>query len=399
MVERAVHWVDRVFPRVPVRQWVLTFPWPLRLRLARNHDSLKALHGIFSRAVRRWYCQRARALLGLRDARTGAVTALQRAGSDLSLNPHFHALFIDGVYAIDPETGQLRFYHLPAPTTEDIEALVADIARRCARWLVRNGLLDSDADLDEVEDPDDGLGPLQAASIARRVALGKRAGRVVRRYRILSGKKVDLPPRCAICDGFNLHAGVVVGAHNRQGLERVCRYIARGPLARSRLEQRPDGTLLLRLHREWTDGTKGIAFQPTELIEKLAALVPPPRTNAVIYTGILGARAAWRSDVVPEPEPEPETKSEPEIAPRASSFPRLVRPEGRSQTSTWVPWSYLLWRTFEVDGYECPNCGKKMRLRTVVIHTPATLDVLEGLTRSARAPPAVFCLPAGGATA
>ena len=40
----AVHWVDRVFPRVPVRQWVLTFPWPLRLRLARNHYALKALH-------------------------------------------------------------------------------------------------------------------------------------------------------------------------------------------------------------------------------------------------------------------------------------------------------------------------------------------------------------------
>jgi hypothetical protein len=34
MVESAAHLVDHVFPEVPVRQWVLTFPLPLRFLLA-----------------------------------------------------------------------------------------------------------------------------------------------------------------------------------------------------------------------------------------------------------------------------------------------------------------------------------------------------------------------------
>ncbi len=34
MVESAAHLVDYVFPEAPVRQWVLTFPFPLRFLLA-----------------------------------------------------------------------------------------------------------------------------------------------------------------------------------------------------------------------------------------------------------------------------------------------------------------------------------------------------------------------------
>jgi ribosomal protein S27E len=34
MVESAAHLVDHVFPEQPVRQWVLTFPFPLRFLLA-----------------------------------------------------------------------------------------------------------------------------------------------------------------------------------------------------------------------------------------------------------------------------------------------------------------------------------------------------------------------------
>ena len=37
MVERAAHLVDHVFPRVPVRQWVLSLPPRLRYRLAWDH--------------------------------------------------------------------------------------------------------------------------------------------------------------------------------------------------------------------------------------------------------------------------------------------------------------------------------------------------------------------------
>jgi hypothetical protein len=36
MSARAARWVDHLFPRVAVRQWVLTVPWPRRWDLARH---------------------------------------------------------------------------------------------------------------------------------------------------------------------------------------------------------------------------------------------------------------------------------------------------------------------------------------------------------------------------
>ena len=40
-----------------------------------------------------------------------------------------------------------------------------------------------------------------------------------------------------------------------------------------------DFRLLYRLKRPWRNGTTHVVFEPLELIEKLAALVPPPRFN------------------------------------------------------------------------------------------------------------------------
>jgi hypothetical protein len=42
-----------------------------------------------------------------------------------------------------------------------------------------------------------------------------------------------------------------------------------------------------------------VIFEPVELLERLAALVPRPRINLVLYHGVLGPRAAWRAAVVP----------------------------------------------------------------------------------------------------
>ena len=48
-----------------------------------------------------------------------------------------------------------------------------------------------------------------------------------------------------------------------------------------------DGRPLYRLKSRWRDGTTHLVFEPLELIEKLAALVPPPRLNLVRYHGVL----------------------------------------------------------------------------------------------------------------
>jgi hypothetical protein len=218
MAELAAHWVERVIDDVPVRQWVLTVPWTRRLLLARNPKLSKGVLGVALKEVLGWYRQRAKQHLGLADARTGSVTVVQRFSSSLSLNLHFHTLVLDGVYAIDEQTGQPRFHNLPAPTTRDVEQLVVAIADNVERFLARHGYGPED-ELDEVWDEDAQL-TMQATSLAGRAALGLRAGRKVRRYQVLSGRQVKLPPRCAICDGYNLHAGVVV--RDIEARERLC---------------------------------------------------------------------------------------------------------------------------------------------------------------------------------
>ena len=46
------------------------------------------------------------------------------------------------------------------------------------------------------------------------------------------------------------------------------------------------------------DGTSHIALQPVELLEKLAALIPRPYVNLIVYHGVLAPNAKWRGEVV-----------------------------------------------------------------------------------------------------
>jgi hypothetical protein len=58
---------------------------------------------------------------------------------------------------------------------------------------------------------------------------------------------VPLPPskqpRCSFLEGFSLHANTHLHANDRQGLERLCRYGARGALALERCHERRTAAL------------------------------------------------------------------------------------------------------------------------------------------------------------
>lgn len=195
------------------------------------------------------------------------------------------------------------------------------------------------------------------------------------------GHEVALPKQCAVREGFNLHAAVRIPPRDREGLERLCRYVNRPALAKGRLERRPDGAVLLRLKRAWSDGTTAFVFTPEEFVGRLAALVPPPHSNLVLYRGVLAARSRFRARVVALAQsPARESVSEEE--------PRLCRPDRRSKLARrrWLPWSWLLHRVFDVEGWACPSCGQRMVLRSVTVYPPATTKILRGL--SSRAPPA-----------
>ena len=86
MVETSAHLIDHVIPPVPVRQWVLSFPWPLRLLFARQPSKLsRCLAGII-RAIETNLIHRA-GLTRASGDQAGVLTLVQRFGSALNLNP------------------------------------------------------------------------------------------------------------------------------------------------------------------------------------------------------------------------------------------------------------------------------------------------------------------------
>ena len=96
MAETAAHLVDCVIPRVPVRQWVLSFPIPLRILFAAHPDLLSPVLQCIHRVIATFLIKQS----GLQrsQAHTGAVTLIQRFGSAANLNIHLHCLVLDGVY-------------------------------------------------------------------------------------------------------------------------------------------------------------------------------------------------------------------------------------------------------------------------------------------------------------
>src|SRR5437867_1384501 len=116
---------------VPVRQWVLSVPHPLRYRLAYDHRLCRAVLHVFVRALRIGYRRQARRQ-GLTGGETGMVTSVQRFGGAVNVHLHFHTLALDGVFVQEPD-GTLRFHAASPPTDDDVRRVVARVRRRLER--------------------------------------------------------------------------------------------------------------------------------------------------------------------------------------------------------------------------------------------------------------------------
>ena len=132
-----------------------------------------------------------------------------------------------------------------------------------------------------------------------------------------------------------------------------------------------------------------LLFDPIELLERLAALTPRPRVNLILYHGVLGARAAWRSLV------------------GQYGTTDGTRPTGDSATAVEEPapqephaggnylWADLMRRSLALDVLARPRCGGRLRLIAVVDNPAVVARILRHLglptevsgTRPARAPP------------
>ena len=392
MAERAAHLVDRVFPRVPVRQWVLSVPYRLRYRLAWDHALCRAVVGRTMRAILGFLRRRARED-GVMDGRSGAVAIVQRFGGALNLNVHFHALVLDGVFAQNGDT--VRFYPCPPLDAADVDEVLATVTAYVGRLLAHGGSGDGDDGgmLDEWADEAPVLAGLAAASVQGRVALGSRAGaRVRRRGDAWAGatEPSGLGPCHARHNGFDLHAGLCVPADQRDRLDRICRYALRPPVAQDRLQLTDDGQVRLELRRPWADGTTHLLFDPVELLERLAALTPRPRISLILYYGVLAPRAAWRSLVVQfGAAASPGAAAEPD----AAADGHLDAADCR-HTRNYL-WAELMRRSLGLDVLACPRCGGRLTLIALIEDPAVIVRILGHLglptdipeAQPARAPP------------
>ena len=93
--EIAVHLVDNVLPIAPYRQWVTTFPYALRYWLASSRKLTGIVHRRVAAMIQLYYTHKAEER-GIKGAVAGGVTFVQRFGSALNLNVHFHTVALDG---------------------------------------------------------------------------------------------------------------------------------------------------------------------------------------------------------------------------------------------------------------------------------------------------------------
>ena len=203
MAESAALLVDEILPEAPIRQWVLSFPYPLRFLFATRPKIMSRVLGIVYRVIATHLIKQAG--YSNKTARTGAVTLIQRFGSALNLNIHFHMLFLDGVY-VDDVNGDTRFRRVNAPTSAELTQLSRTIAHRVGRYLERQGLLERDTEnsylaSDAVDD--EPMNQLLGHSITYRIAIGPQQGRKVFTLQTL--------PSCDPEDLFGDAAGQVGG--------------------------------------------------------------------------------------------------------------------------------------------------------------------------------------------
>jgi hypothetical protein len=452
MADTAAHLVDRVLPVVPYRQWVLSLPIPVRLLLAREPALLSKTLRIFTQRLFAYQRRRAREM-GIEadaarheprrrtpmitDARCAAVTFVQRGGGAINVNPHFHTVGADGVFDVRDD-GSVRFVPLLAPTDEDVEAICAEVASRVLRMVERHR---DDAGDDDLGD-DDGLSPTLPLAFAPGPSTPPAP-----RWEHPAQQRAPRGRRCATVKGFSLHAETTVGALDRRGLERLCRYGLRSSFALSRLTVKEDGTLRYRLKRPWPDGRTELRLEPLELMRRLALLIPPPRAHTVRYHGAFAPASSIRAAIRPRAlsaevhgrhgtradnaapgcstfgHPDSSERPGPpslpastddrvqpqESKPKEATTPNLAELDpdllltvmgDRPDEASLLPvrqrrldWATLLRRVFAVDLTVCPRCTGAMKVLCAVNDPPVVQKILRHLGLPTEGP---RCAPARG---
>ena len=289
----------------------------------------------------------------------GAIAFIHRFGSSLHEHVHFHVCVVDGVFeelvgegAAQPQaqaTAPRVIFHpaigIDAATVAPVQTT---LQKRILRAFVARGLL-------EKCDAKDMLGYKHS--------------------------------------GFSVDAGVCIEAHDRAALERLLRYCARPPFSMERL--RKEGSKLVyrcaKQRSEPTSDKRGakadeLHLTPLELIDRIAALVPPPRTHRHRYFGVLAPNSPLRAAVTALAQPAASQPATVETAQPGAGVPGVAapgnaatptpEPEARPKRAAHYLWAVLIARIYEAFPLLCPMCGGQMRIIAFITHSAEIRHIL-----------------------
>ncbi|MBI5423391.1 MAG: transposase [Opitutae bacterium] len=388
MANTSAHLVDHVLPDVPIRQWVLSMPFDLQFLVARDPHLLTAVLRILVDVVSKWHTE----ACGLQDAKTGAVSFVQRFGSALNLHVHFHILALDGVYVPAKHGESLVFQPSQSPAANNVHALTLAVLRRVRTLLKRRGLI-GDGDLRACADqtPTPGL-----------FANLDSAGAVVPSAPPPTRRRQPSTPNDDTC-GFSIDASVRIKAGDFDGRERLCRYGARHPFSIERLSETADGHIAYKMKKPRA-GKTFLILTPVNFLRRLASLVPPPFYPLLHYHGVLAPNSPLRRRVVRvntgrraiDRPLAPCAASAPVSVPAFVTTPAFAfttaPPPTRAATTSLatllavtttrlsrIEWATLLKRVYDVDALRCPRCDGRLEFIAVLTEPAPIRAILDHL--------------------
>ena len=188
--------------------------------------------------------------------------------------------------------------------------------------------------------------------------------------------------------GFSLHAGVATRAHERDKLERLCRYITRPAVATKRLSLTRNGQIRYELKTPYNDGTTHVIFEPLDFISRLAALVPKPRVNLTRFHGVFAPNSKVRALVTPAKRGKG----------KQVKTPKETQQQTPAEQRASMTWAQRLKRVFNIDIETCSECGGAVKVIACIEDPEVIAKILthldektasaeQGLLPDSRAPP------------
>jgi hypothetical protein len=338
---------ERIIGNTPIRQYVLTLPPPLRMVLAFRPDLVSKVLRQFLKIVFAYLSKAAKKLLRARGEqfrsvrvghlRPGAVTAIQRFATDISLNLHFHSLVTNGVFVKVSADEAPWFLELPEPSSDDIASLASKICRWTCDLLEGEGLWQPVHEASE-----------SSLDIVAGYFNDRARGWVFYRYcGVASDQETDRPVGRDGIYAFDVYARESIRGGDHKNLRRLIRYVLSPPFTAKQL--RPDPTsadhALIDLKRPMRDGTVTLRLTIRQLIERLVWATPRPNAHLLRFHGVYASHAALREVVTPEPPP------------------KYIPPTATEETpEDYEAWGEFHSHSFRENRGRCPMCGGKPKL-------------------------------------